>query len=130
MDVLYDGSGLCSRCNMEEMMDILISIQEEDFLLISERIKTYFSQEFPNAEFEWKHQGTTLAASLPVSENEIVRVFEDLVKKYPRLDVKASCSCDIREDDRSAQWWRVTEIYSEEEDGQKKIVSSSSTYWN
>lgn len=115
---------------MEEIMDISIKIHEEDFQLISENIKNYFLQEFPNAEFEWKHQDTTLAASFPVSENGIIRVFEELVKKYPRLDVKASCSCEIREDDRSAQWWRVTEIYSEEDDGQKKIVSSSSTYWN
>lgn len=111
-------------------MDISIKIHEEDFQLISENIKNYFLQEFPDAEFVWKCEGTTLETSTSVSENEIIRVFEDLVEKYPRLDVKASCSCEIREDDRSAQWWRVTEIYSEEDDGQKKIVSSSSTYWN
>ena len=115
---------------MVEMMDISIHIQAEEFRSRSENIKTYFSQEFPDAECEWKCQGTTLAAALPVNENEIIRVFEGLVKKYPQLDVSASCSCEIREDDRSAQWWRVTRIYSQKEDGQKKIVSSSSTYWN
>ena len=39
-----------------------------------------------------------------------------------------SCSYEVREDDRSAQWWGTTKIYSEEEDGEIKIVSSSSTY--
>ena len=81
---------------MVEMMDISICIQEEEFRTISESVKTYFSQEFPDAECEWKCQGTTLAASLPVNENEIIRVFEGLVNKYPQLDVSASCSCKNR----------------------------------
>ncbi len=39
---------------MVEMMDISICIQEEEFRTISESVKTYFSQEFPDAECEWK----------------------------------------------------------------------------
>ncbi len=49
----------------------------------------------------------------------------------PAFDsVEASYSYDVREGDTSAQWWGTTGIYSTTEDGETKIVSSSSTYWN
>lgn len=111
-------------------MDIVISSYEKDPSLIFKSVKDDFSQAFPAEKFNWKCSGSVLTISLPVSEKEITDVFEALVKKYPQLYVEASYSCDVREDDRSAQWWRTTRIYSEKEDGETKIVSSSSTYWN
>ena len=44
--------------------------------------------------------------------------------------VAASYSYDVREGDTSAQWWETTGIYSTTENGESKIGSSSSTYWN
>lgn len=111
-------------------MDIVISSHEKDPSLIFESVRDYFSQEFPMEKFAWKCSGPVLTISLPVGEKEITAVFEVLVKKHPQLHVEASYSYDVREDDRSAQWWGTTRIYSEEENGETKIVSSSSTYWN
>lgn len=64
------------------------------------------------------------------TEGTISRAFEALVKKHPGLSAEASYSYDVREGDTSAQWWGITRIYSTTEDGETKIVSSSSTYWN
>ena len=64
------------------------------------------------------------------TEGTSSRAFEALVKKHPGLSVEASYSYDVREGDTSAQWWGTTRIYSTTEDGETKIVSSSSTYWN
>lgn len=111
-------------------MDILFYIGEFDSAPVFEGVKNYFSQEFKDKKFEWKYTGQVLSASLQISEEEITAAFEELVKRYPQLNVKAVYSQDIREDDRSAQWWQTTKIYSEEKNGEKKIVSSSSTYWN
>ncbi len=112
-------------------MHILISTQEADRNLIFEGVKACFSQEFPAEMLTWEHSGPTISTSASqIEEKDITRVFEALVKKYPGLKVEASFSYDVREDDRSAQWWGVTKIYSEQENGETKIVSSSSTYWN
>lgn len=111
-------------------MDIVISCYEKDTSLVFKNVRDYFSQEFPMEKFEWKCSGSALTISLPVGEKEITDVFERLVKKHPQLHVEASYSYDVRENDRSAQWWGTTRIYSEKENGETKIVSSSSTYWN
>lgn len=111
-------------------MDILISAHGENASMILENAETYFAQKFPDKEFTWKHSGPTRTTSFDTGEKEITEAFEELVKKYPGLDVSAYYSYDVREDDRSAQWWGSTKIYSEKENGETKIVSSSSTYWN
>lgn len=111
-------------------MDILISSHGEEALLILEKVKAYFAKKFPEEELNWKCSGTVLTTSLQTDEEEITRIFEELVKIYPELSVKASYSYDVREDDTSAQWWGVTSIYSEEENGETKIFRDSSTYWN
>lgn len=115
---------------MNEAMDIMICTHDKDASSVLEGVKVYFSQAFPAEQFVWEESGTILTGSLSVSEKEITGVFEELVKRYPRLKVEASYSYDVREDDRSAQWWGTKRIYSEQEDGETKIVSSSSTYWN
>lgn len=111
-------------------MDVFIYTQEKDSSLTFENVKSYFSQEFSDKEFEWKCSNTMIATSFNISEKEIIKVFEELIKNYPNLNVEASYSYDVRENDRSAQWWGTTKIYSQKEDGEIKIVSSSSTYWN
>ncbi len=111
-------------------MDILICTHEKDPSPTLEGVKAYFSQLFPTEEFKWEGFGTTLAIVLPIGKKDIIGAFEELVKRYPGLKVEASYSYDVREDDRSAQWWGTTRIYSKEENGETKIVSSSSTYWN
>ena len=118
------------KFEMDEAMDIMICTHEKDASSVLKGVKACFSQEFPTEEFEWKCTETTLTVVLPVGDKEITRVFEELVRRYPRLEVSASCSYDIREEDRSAQWWGTTRIYSKRENGEAKIVSSSSTCWN
>lgn len=115
-------------------MDISINtrdcIHEKDGSPVSEYVKAYFLQKFPKEKFEWECSGTRLTTSLQTEESEIIRVFEELVKKYPELDIDAFYSYEIREDDRSAQWWTTVRIRTEKEDGETKIVCSASTYWN
>lgn len=111
-------------------MDILIYTRETSSSSVFEHVKDYFTEKFPDKEFEWDCSDTSLAASVQVGEKEIVGIFEELVRRYPLLDVKASFSQEVREDDRSAQWWETVKISSKEENGEKKIVRSSSVYWN
>lgn len=111
-------------------MDILISCHEKDAFSTLESVKERFTQEFPDSEIKWESANEGLRTSLPVSEEEITKVFHNLVREYPRLSVMAADSREIRPDDRSAQWWSTTKIYSETENGETRIVRSSSTYWN
>lgn len=111
-------------------MDILIYTHDKDASLVLEGVKAYFAQEFPDKKFEWKCSYARLAVAAYLSEKEITKVFRKLVKKYPMLNVEAFYSYDVREGDRSAQWWGTTRIYSTKENGETKIISSSSTYWN
>ena len=119
-----------SKTSQKGIMDIVISSYEKDPSSVFKSVRDYFSREFPTEKFEWKRSGSVLTTSLSVDEKEIADIFEELVKKHPQLYVEASYSYDVREDDRSAQWWGTTRIYSEKENGETKIVSSSSTYWN
>lgn len=65
-----------------------------------------------------------------VSENDIIPVFQELIEKYPELDIYALDSQDIREDDSSAQWWSTTKIKTERHPGEKTTLSvESGTYW-
>lgn len=111
-------------------MDILIYTLEKDPSQTLKSVKDYFLQKFSDKAFEWKCSNTMISTSFNISEEEITEAFEELVKKYPELHVEASYSYDVREDDRSAQWWGTARIHSEKENGETKIVSSSSTYWN
>ncbi len=64
-----------------------------------------------------------------VTENDIVPVFNGLIAKYPALDLYAVYTEDIREDDRSAQWWRTTTVTTEHHPEGSKLSFESSTYW-
>lgn len=111
-------------------MDILICTHEKDTSIIFDTVKAYFARKFQDEAFTWERSGTTLKTSLQAGEKEVTEVFEKLVERFPELELEASFSYDVREDDRSAQWWGITRIYSQRENGETKIVSSSSTYWN
>ena len=65
-----------------------------------------------------------------VSEERILPVFKELIEKYPKLDIYAVYAEDIRDDDRSAQWWRVTKIKTEHHsDGTTTLSTDSETHW-
>lgn len=65
-----------------------------------------------------------------ISEEEILPVFEELLKHYPALHIYATYSYDIREEDHSAQWWRTVEIQTEHHpDGTATLQFDSSTHW-
>lgn len=65
------------------------------------------------------------------AKKDIVPVFNELIAKYPALDIFALCSEDIREDDSSAQWWRTTKIMTKHHpDGTAELSTTSDTYWN
>ncbi len=114
-------------------MDILIYTRKDSLSSASsvfEHVKDYFAEKIQDKEFEWECSDTSLAVSMQVSEREIIGILGELMKRYPMLDVKASYSQEVREDDRSAQWWETVKIDSKEENGEKIIVRSSSVYWN
>lgn len=70
-------------------------------------------------------------AECAVSAEEILPVLRALVEKYPKLDIFALDSEEIREDDRSAQWWRTTKISTARRpDGTAELNVESGTYWN
>ncbi len=69
-------------------------------------------------------------AECAVSVDKILPVFRALIEKYPKLDIFAMDCEDIREDDRSAQWWRSTTVRTVlRPDGTAELVRDSSTYW-
>lgn len=111
-------------------MNLLIYSYEDDSCFVMKDVEEYFSGQFPEKEIAWEHKGAALSATLSISEPEIISVFEELIRRYPKLHVEASFSYDVREEDRSARWWGVTKVYSEKKNGETKIVSSSNTYWN
>lgn len=111
-------------------MDIVICCYEKDAFPILEDVKTRFTQKFPDSPIQWESTDNEVRTSLLVGEEEITSLFRNLISQYPRLSVMAADSREIRPDDRSAQWWSTTKIYSETENGETRIVRSSSTYWN
>ena len=65
-----------------------------------------------------------------VSEDDIIPVFEELIAKYPELDIYAIYSYEIREDDSSAQWWKTTNIKTKHHsDGTATLDIETGTYW-
>lgn len=65
-----------------------------------------------------------------MSEEEIIPIFNKLIAEYPMLDIYAGYSYPIREDDRSAQWWRTIKIETEHHpDGTAALCMDSSTNW-
>lgn len=64
-----------------------------------------------------------------VSEKDIMPVFNELIKKYPNLDIFAVYSQNIREDDTSAQWWSTTKIKTEHNPEGTTLSIDSGTYW-
>lgn len=111
-------------------MDVFITAWRRDASPVLEEIKSYFADRFPDMDLEWKRAGAMIRTSLSTDEETITAVFRELIGRYQDLEVEARYSFDIREDDRSAQWWETVRIYSEEEDGETRIFRSSDVYWN
>lgn len=65
-----------------------------------------------------------------IPAEDIIPIFDELITKYTSLDISASYSCDIREDDHSAQWWSTTVIRTEHHpDGTATLITNSTTNW-
>lgn len=65
-----------------------------------------------------------------IPEKEILPILGELTEKYPLLDLWASYSREIREDDRSAQWWETITIKTERHpDGSASLVTDSGIHW-
>lgn len=112
-------------------MNIRITVKAEQNEAILEEAMTRIEQAASDKP-EWDKYGITrgYVTECEVPESDILPVFNELIAKYPELDVSATYSEDIREDDMSAQWWRTTEIKTMHcPDGTSKLDISSSTYW-
>ena len=84
---------------------------------------------------DWKIEryGETISAKTDC--NSHIAMVEDsldkLLELYSMLDISASYTLTVREDDSSAQWWESISISTEEKsDGSKYLKKSQSTYWN
>lgn len=120
-----------SEFGEEDAMNIRISIKSEHNESILEAAMSCISR-VAKGEPEWEKYKSYggYEAECDVSEDEILPVFNELITKYPELDIFATYSEDIREDDSSAQWWRTTRIETEHHpDGTSTLDISSSTYW-
>lgn len=86
-------------------------------------------------ELDWKieHIGKAIFLSTCCYKNEtqIESLFDEILKLYPKIDINASYSYSIREDDGSADWWETVSISTvENSDGTRYLDKSCSTYWN
>ncbi len=69
-------------------------------------------------------------AECHIPEEDIVPVLNELIVKYPELDISALYSYDVREGDTSAQWWGTTKITTKHHpDGTAALEIDSSTNW-
>lgn len=65
-----------------------------------------------------------------IPEKDILPVFNGLIAEYPPLDLYASYTYDIREDDHSAQWWERKTLKTERRpDGSTVLSTGSSIHW-
>ncbi|HCT90655.1 MAG TPA: hypothetical protein DF613_04615 [Lachnospiraceae bacterium] len=81
-------------------------------------------------QWEKPAAGNCCETECDIPEKEILPILGELTEKYPLLDLWASYSHEIREDDRSAQWWETKTIKTERHpDGSASLVTDSSIHW-
>lgn len=110
-------------------MNIKISIKAKNDAVVQEAM-TCINQAADD-EPQWERDNYGYYETVcDAAENDILRVFNELIAKYPELNIFASYSQDIREDDSSAQWWRSTTIKTKHHpDGTATLDIDSGTYW-
>lgn len=81
---------------------------------------------------QWEKHGSggVCETTCDIPEKDILPLLNDLAEKYPLLDLWAAYSCEIRENDRSAQWWETKTIQTERRpDGSASLVTDSRIHW-
>lgn len=64
------------------------------------------------------------------NETKIEALFDKFLEQFPELDIDASYSFDVREDDYSANWFGYATVKTAvREDGTKYLDKSCGTYW-
>ena len=84
---------------------------------------------------DWKIERFGEAISAKADCNSHIGMVEDsfdkLLELYPMIDISASYTLTVREDDSSAQWWESVNISTEKKsDGTRYLKKRSGTYWN
>lgn len=115
-------------------MDITITCCDVDRENIIKDV-TYRINLTADCQLDWKIERFDEAVSATTDCNSHIGMveesFDKLLELYPMLDIKASYSLTVREDDSSAQWWESISISTEvKSDGSKYLKKSQSTYWN
>ena len=84
---------------------------------------------------DWKIERFGAAISAKADCNSHIGMVEDsfekLLELYPMIDISASYTLTVREDDSSAQWWESVNISTEKKsDGTRYLKKHSGTSWN
>lgn len=112
-------------------MTIQISIKARDEHSILEKGMEYINQSVKDT-LQWNKDKiyNYYQTECDIPEENILPLFNELIKKYPSLDIFALYSYSIREEDRSAQWWVTTTIKTEHHpDGTTTLSTDSNTNW-
>lgn len=115
-------------------MDIFITVRGEDSENTAKDVIEQINTS-ADAILDWKieHVGESIYCNA-ICDNHVgtvIQTFENLLELYPALDISASYSYTVREEDRSANWFVVEEMRTEyKEDGTAYLKRSSGTYWN
>ena len=115
-------------------MDITITCRDNDREKIIADV-TYRINLTADCMLDWKIERFGEAISAKADCNSHIAMVEDsldkLLELYPVLDISASYTLTVREDDSSAQWWESVSISTEKKsDGTGYLKKSSGTYWN
>ena len=112
-------------------MEINIKIQDENTdEILAEAMEAVSRASSGETQWELDKRYGYHKAECAVSVKGILPVFRALTEKYPKLNIFAMDSEEIRDDDRSAQWWRTTKITTERRpDGTTELKTDSATYW-
>lgn len=112
-------------------MHIQVSMNIPDTDTVLEKVMECINQAAKD-KLQWKKHKIhdSYETRCGVHEEDIISVFHELQEKYPELNLYASYSHSIREDDSSAQWWETVKIKTERyADGTVKLSTDSSINW-
>lgn len=115
-------------------MDITITCRDDNREKIIADV-TYRINLTADCMLDWKIERFGEAISAKADCNSHIGMvensFDKLLELYPMIDISASYTLTVREDDSSAQWWESISISTEiNNDGVKYLKKNQSTYWN
>ena len=112
-------------------MEVQISLSTKDKIENLEKGIEYLSSHSKN-DPKWEKDQIygSFKADCFFLEEKILDILKGLIEQYPQLNLFASYSFDIREEDDSAQWWRTVTIKTNHHsDGTTTLDVDSSTNW-